>query len=86
MKIDNKISVQKKSIVGMVHGVFDIIDNSFNSVKTSNVYKRQASANTHAEVGFTLPPNPQKWTFNLQGSQGRVSISTELANNSSNKS
>ena len=25
MKIDNKISVQKKSIVGMVHGVFDII-------------------------------------------------------------
>lgn len=61
------------------HGIFDIIDNSFNSVKTSNVYNRQASANTHAEVTFTLPPNPQKWTFNLQGSQGLVSISTELA-------
>ena len=62
------------------HGLFDIIDNSFNSVQTSNNYKRQASANAHAEVTFTLPPNPQKWTFNLKGSQGVTSISAELAN------
>ena len=62
------------------HGVFDIIDNSFNAVKTSNTYNRQASANAHAEVSFTLPPNPQKWTFNLKGSQGQTSITAELAN------
>ncbi len=62
------------------HGLFDIIDNSYNSVKTSGTFNRQASANAHAEVKFTLPANPQKWTFNLRGSQGSTSISTELAN------
>ena len=77
--IDGGTAFMRIKTADGTHGLFDIIDNTFNSVKTSNVYKRQASANLHAEVKFTLPPNPQKWTFNLQGSQGLVSISTELA-------
>ena len=62
-----------------MHGVFDIIQNSINSVKTSSEFKRQASANTHAEIDFTLPSDPQNWKFNLKGSQGTQQISVELA-------
>ena len=62
-----------------IHGVFDIIQNSINSVKTASEFKRQASANAHAEINFTLPSDPQKWKFNLEGSQGTQQISVELA-------
>ena len=62
------------------HGVFDIIQNGFNSVKTANEFKRQASANAHAEISFTLPADPQTWSFNISGSQGKSAVSVKLAN------
>ncbi len=78
--IDGGSAYMKVKTSNGTHGVFDIIDNSYNSVKTASAYNRQASAQAHAEVTFTLPANPQKWTFNLEGSKGKTSISTEISN------
>ncbi len=77
--IDGGTAFMRVSTADGMHGVFDIIDNSLNSVNTADTYKRQASAKGHAEVSFTLPSDPQKWSFNLTGSQGKTSISVEMA-------
>ena len=77
--VDGSTAYMRIKTKSGMHGIFDIIQNSINSVKTSNEFKRQASANAHAEISFTLPSDPQNWKFNLKGSKGTEQISVELA-------
>ena len=78
--IDGGTAFMRVQTGGGMRGVFDIIDNSYNSVKTASTFKRQASAMGHAEISFTLPSDPQKWSFNLTGSQGKAALTVEMAN------
>ena len=58
---------------------FDIISNVVNAIKTASALSHQGSTTSKAALDFTVPRDPQNWTFTLQGSKGAKLISTTIS-------
>ncbi len=58
---------------------FDIISNVVNAIKTASALSHQGSTTSKAALDFTVPRDPQKWTFTITGSKGSKLISTTIS-------
>ena len=58
---------------------FDIISNVVNAIKTASALSHQGSTTSKATLDFTVPRDPQKWTFTITGSKGSKLISTTIS-------
>jgi len=58
---------------------FDIISNTINAISTASGLSRQGSGAASASLDFTVPRDPQNWTFTLTGSKGAKTISTTVS-------
>ena len=58
---------------------FDIISNTINAISTASGLSRQGSAAASAALDFTVPRDPQNWSFTLTGSKGAKTISATVS-------
>ena len=58
---------------------FDIISNTINAISTASGLSRQGSATASAALDFTVPRDPQNWSFTLTGSKGAKTISATVS-------
>ena len=58
---------------------FDIISNTINAISTASGLSRQGSAAASAALDFTVPRDPQNWSFTLTGSKGAKTIEATVS-------
>ena len=58
---------------------FNIISNTINAISTASGLSRQGSGTASAALDFTVPRDPQNWTFTLTGSKGAKTINTTIS-------
>ena len=58
---------------------FDIISNTINAISTASGLSRQGSATASAALDFTVPRDPQNWSFTLTGSKGAKTIEATVS-------
>ena len=59
-------------------GVFDILDEVKNAIKSTTALSPSGSAAARAKVSFELPRKSQEWVFNISGALGGADIKTTL--------
>mgnify|MGYP001032227924 CR=1 FL=1 len=59
-------------------GVFDILNEVKNSIKSTTALSPSGSAAARAKVSFELPRKSQEWVFNISGALGGADIKTTL--------
>jgi flagellar hook-associated protein 3 FlgL len=57
-------------------GVFDIINEVKNSIKSSGELSDRGAADANARLDFVLPEKSQNWSFSLSGTLGSTTINT----------
>jgi flagellar hook-associated protein 3 FlgL len=59
-------------------GVFDILNEVKNAIKSTTALSPSGSAAARAKVSFELPRKSQEWVFNISGALGGADIKTTL--------
>jgi len=59
-------------------GVFEILNEVKNAIKSTTALSPSGTASARAEVSFELPRKSQAWSFNISGALGGAEINTSL--------
>jgi len=59
--------------------IFEILENSINAAKTASQVTSQGTAPAKAELELAVSRNPQNWSFDLEGSEGKININMNLS-------
>jgi flagellar hook-associated protein 3 FlgL len=62
--------------------IFEIIQNSINAAKTASQVSSKGTAPAKAELDLAVSRNPQNWSFDIEGSVGKVNISKKVSEGS----
>ena len=54
--------------------IFEILENSINAATTASFVSSHGSAPAKAELDLAVSRNPQNWSFDIEGSEGKVNI------------
>ena len=59
--------------------IFEILENSINAAKTASQVSSKGTAPAKAELDLAVSRNPQNWSFDLEGSEGKININMRLS-------
>ena len=59
--------------------IFEILENSINAARTASSVTSKGSAPAKAELDLAVSRNPQNWSFDIEGSEGKVNINLNLS-------
>ena len=59
--------------------IFEILENSINAAKTASQVSSKGTAPAKAELELAVSRNPQNWSFDLEGSEGKININMNLS-------
>ena len=59
--------------------IFEILENSINAATTASSVTSHGSAPAKAELELAVSRNPQNWSFDIEGSEGKVNINLNLS-------
>ena len=59
--------------------IFEILENSINAAKTASQVSSKGTAPAKAELELAVSRNPQNWSFDLEGSEGKININMKLS-------
>jgi flagellar hook-associated protein 3 FlgL len=62
--------------------IFEILENSINAAKTASQVSSKGTAPAKAELELAVSRNPQNWSFDLEGSEGKININMNLSQSS----
>ena len=59
--------------------IFEILENSINAATTASFVTSHGTAPAKAELELAVSRNPQNWSFDIEGSEGKVNINLNLS-------